>query len=92
MSLQTTCLIVNRTNLGTALQNNEEGLTVFAPSNQAFEKAFKPGDLENLSPEALADLVARHVIFGRVTAETLTNDKVTQRPICNNNVQILTIL
>ena len=68
--------LVTRGNLGAAMEANREALTVFAPTNEAFEEAFRPGELENLSDEKLAELLARHVIFGRITSETLATSSV----------------
>ena len=56
----------------------QEGITVFAPSNAAFEEAFPDGKLERLSPEDLANLVARHVILGKVKSEALARDRVSK--------------
>ena len=52
------------------------GITVFAPSDAAFEKAFPRGVLATLSNRVLAELVARHVIFGVVNSQSLSKDKV----------------
>ena len=41
-----------------------ESVTVFAPTDEAFAKAFPDGTFENLTSKQAKDIVSRHIIVG----------------------------
>jgi len=62
---------VTKAELGTALAAPTPKLTVFAPTDAAFN-ALPAGTVENLAPTALADILKYHVVSGQVLSTALT--------------------
>jgi len=54
-----------------------ESVTVFAPTDEAFAKAFPDGTFENLTSKQAKDIVSRHIIVGAtVKADDIENGTV----------------
>ena len=55
---------------------NGAEVTIFAPSDKAFLKAFPNREFENFTQEDSQSLVSKHIIVGRIGSDSLLTQKV----------------
>lgn len=93
-NLSTLLDAIGQADLLSTFQATDTDLTIFAPSNTAFERV----DLSGLSQQELADILTYHVVAGSVvtsgditdtiSAETLNGASLTVEPTTNGGVAV----